>query len=314
METSAPLVGSVMIRHFDVCPIANIIVGGCSDKLIRVWCLKKMTLLKTIDITQGRDLNDIRLNNPYITCIAVRGRWAVVAECDRIVRLYNIETGMLVMQSPSTFIESYCLAISDTNFFAPFNHAVAGWSIESGLPLRSLVGHSNAIKCMSVCGDKICTGSYDATARVWDISSGICSHILTGHTNAITSIHATTDRVFTGSRDESARIWDMASGLCLHRLKGHRYSVHSITVSEHHVFTHSEEDCLKIWDIGSGGLLQTKDFYATKIVYHEGSLIHEADNRVIRKDLNIYSKRKLARLCKELDTDTLESISKLLFY
>ena len=40
------------------------------------------------------------------------------------------------------------------------------WDIQKGRMLRILQGHSNSVRCLDVCGNKVVSGSYDASCRV----------------------------------------------------------------------------------------------------------------------------------------------------
>lgn len=40
------------------------------------------------------------------------------------------------------------------------------WNIETGTALHHLVGHEASVRCMDVSGNKVVSGSYDATCRV----------------------------------------------------------------------------------------------------------------------------------------------------
>ena len=48
------------------------------------------------------------------------------------------------------------------------------WSIESGANLKTLMGHSDAVTCISQESNRIISGSLDRTLKIWDPKTGTC--------------------------------------------------------------------------------------------------------------------------------------------
>ena len=104
------------------------------------------------------------------------------------------------------------------------------WDIQKGRMLRILEGHSNSVRCLDVCGNKVVSGSYDASCRVrplqlslcilmdmvrqiWNVDTGECLHVLSGHEQEIYSVAFDGVRVVSGGMDTTVRVWDAMSGL-----------------------------------------------------------------------------------------------------
>lgn len=103
------------------------------------------------------------------------------------------------------------------------------WDIQKGRMLRLLQGHSNSVRCLDVCGNRVVSGSYDASCRVrpsrlylrmlidaalqiWNVDTGECLHVLDGHEQEIYSVAFDGVRVVSGGMDTTVRVWDAMSG------------------------------------------------------------------------------------------------------
>lgn len=51
-----------------------------------------------------------------------------------------------------------------------------GWS--SIACKATMIGHSDAVRCLAVTGDQLISGSYDSLLKIWDISTGECINTL----------------------------------------------------------------------------------------------------------------------------------------
>jgi WD40 repeat protein len=87
------------------------------------------------------------------------------------------------------------------------------WDVETGAPLRALLGHQKRIYAgtFSADGRRIATSSEDGTVRLWDAATGILLETLEGHRDVVND--ATFDpgggRLLTASNDKTAQ-----SGRC----------------------------------------------------------------------------------------------------
>lgn len=103
----------------------------------------------------------------------------------------------------------------------------------------------------------LASGSADGHAKVWQIDSGVCLRKLEGHFDAINSVSFSHDSawVVSASDDKSIKIWDINSGSCLHTLIGHGDIVHSVDMApdSSSLVSGSHDGTVKIWDTGSDG-------------------------------------------------------------
>jgi hypothetical protein len=93
----------------------------------------------------------------------------VTGSCDRDVRVWNVKTGECthVLHGHTSTIR--CLKVLDGRPIAVSGSRDATlrvWDIENGRLVHLLVGHQHSVRCIEVSGNKVVSGSYDATCRV----------------------------------------------------------------------------------------------------------------------------------------------------
>jgi WD40 repeat protein len=131
------------------------------------------------------------------------------------------------------------------------------WQRQLHLDLTTLRGHLEAVSSVAISpdGQRIVTGSRDATARVWEAASGKELLTLKGHGALIWSVAFSPDgqRIVTGSQDQTAKVWDAATGKELLTFKGHSGWVFSVAFSPdgQRMVTASGDGTAKVWEAAS---------------------------------------------------------------
>ena len=133
------------------------------------------------------------------------------------------------------------------------------WDVETGLPLRKLVGHASSVNdaAFSPDGKSIVTASNDKTAILWDAASGKVLHTIRGHTGAVYQavLFDTANgakRLLTASQDGTVRIWDPESEQVLCTLAGHhKQAVLCVAVSQDgtRILTGGEDNVAILWSL-----------------------------------------------------------------
>ena len=77
------------------------------------------------------------------------------------------------------------------------------WDAGSLQRIKTLTGHTDAVRTLAVAGNKLFSGSYDGTLRVWDVHTLECLDTLTGHTGPVRTLVTCGNKVFSGSYDKT---------------------------------------------------------------------------------------------------------------
>ena len=115
---------------------------------------------------------------------------------------------------------------------------------------RLLLGHSDAVTCVSSTGKWVCTGSRDGTIMAWSMEEPSGEPIvLEGHGDVVRDLSAYFHvkgnaaqkiQIVSASRDKTLKVWDVEGETCLKTLKGHNKPVASLTT----VFRHNDKTCI----------------------------------------------------------------------
>lgn len=138
-------------------------------------------------------------------------------------------------------------------------------------PALTLTGHDTWVRDVAYTpdGQRLVTGSDDATARVWDAASGAELLVLRGHEDAIYGIDVSADGQWlaTASADGTARIWDLASGEVAQTLSGHNEAVRSVAFAPDGglLATASDDDTVRVWNPITGELVRTLEGHSNDV-------------------------------------------------
>ena len=109
--------------------------------------------------------------------------------------------------------------------------------------------------------NKLATGSYDKTIKIWSIDMGVCVRSLTGHSNSITAIEWMKDKdwLISCSHDTTIKVWSLvANNACIRTLYGHNSSIYCIKLNlDELLISGSYNGHIKVWDVSTGKCLRT---------------------------------------------------------
>lgn len=121
---------------------------------------------------------------------------------------------------------------------------------------RSSTGFTSGRTEAFIGASRVASGSHDTTVRVWDTASGICLRVLEGHTDAVYSVCFLGDGALaSGSLDGTVRIWDIESGRCKHVLHD-AGEIGSVCLFGKNQIASGLVGKISIWDIKTGQLVK----------------------------------------------------------
>jgi WD40 repeat protein len=241
------------------------------------------------------------------------GRYLVSAANDKLIRVWDLETGKTVRTLRGQIGAGhegkiFAMALSPDGrwlaaggFMANFtgdNHEEIGtirlYDFTSGKLITLLKGHTNVVSALAFSPDNryLVSGSGDFNAIIWNLESkpsglgaskpkGLDSKKLSGHTKQIYAVAFTSDsqRVVTGSYDHSLRLWRVRDGELITTMKGHTDKVQSVAISpqEDIIASGSWDHTIRLWDGRTGQFIKTLANQGTPI----GSLSFSPDGRYL---------------------------------
>ena len=88
------------------------------------------------------------------------------------------------------------------------------WQMDGSRVIKTFSGHTGGVRCATVLGLEIWTGSDDGTIRVWEAACGLfslesepCRATLSGHGGAVHALLAHSDGMLSCSADGTVRCW-----------------------------------------------------------------------------------------------------------
>jgi len=85
------------------------------------------------------------------------------------------------------------------------------WDLESGIEVAQFRGHQAGVSSVAFTADGhlALSGSMDKTLRLWEVATGRELHVLEGHSDSVTSVALSPDglHALSGSADKTVRFW-----------------------------------------------------------------------------------------------------------
>ena len=158
-----------------------------------------------------------------------------------------------------------CIAISSNC------HILASGSIDCTIGMWHspeervfLQGHKKSVTCVSICSDKIASGSDDFTLRIWNIKTTTCMHVM-HFTDSVKCLSLDSEVVIAGAHcaKEQLKSWNVRNGTYIHSYIGHTHAVMcmlTITCRNcEYLITGSRDGKVKLWKKSTAILLATFD-------------------------------------------------------
>ena len=147
---------------------------------------------------------------------------------------------------------------------------------------KTLKGHTDNVRSLTMHDGKLVSGSSDKTIRVWDIEKGKVK-VLKGHTGLVTTLLTRKGKLASGSDDKTIRVWDIEKGK-VKVLKGHTNWVRSFTTHNGKLVSGGDDYTIRVWDIEEGKVkvLKGHEGYVATLTTHDGKLVSGSWDNTIR--------------------------------
>lgn len=181
------------------------------------------------------------------------GNRLITGSADKTVRVWKLDGGLAELFKhegyPGTVL---AVALSDdavTAFSSGSENVVRQWNVADGSEIRSIAGHSAAIRGLAVRGDTLFSAADDGTVRSWNVQNGAAIRTL-NHGGNLRCLSVTADgtKVVSGGTDKTAKLWNAADGALISTFAG---ATAEITAA---VFSHDSSrvavaatDGIRVW-------------------------------------------------------------------
>jgi len=138
------------------------------------------------------------------------------------------------------------------------------WEVDSGVPIRSLRGHTASVNSIAFSPDSqlLVSGSRDRTIRLWDVYAGHEIQTLDAYDcGEVRSVTFSPDGEWlaSGSTDSTVRLWRVITGSEVQSMESHEAPVTSAVFSPdgRYIASGSLDRTLKLWEVNSGRAIKT---------------------------------------------------------
>ena len=147
------------------------------------------------------------------------------------------------------------------------------WDLATGDCQTTLEGHESSVCCLTVCGARLVSGSYDGRLRFWAAVAGgggggegeagglACDAAVEGHTRTVSALVGWRGMAISGSFDSSIRVWCAKDGAAEASLDGHSGDVNALVVHAHRLYSCADDQTLRVWALGTWQPLRTVGLY-----------------------------------------------------
>ncbi|TPX35009.1 hypothetical protein SmJEL517_g02468 [Synchytrium microbalum] len=188
------------------------------------------------------------------------GKWIVSGSSDNTVRVWDLETAMVlsVLEGHTSRIWDVASSRSGARVAsASGDGTVKIWDMKLSTrlclqTLKGAVGDVYAVK-FHPSGTHVATGGYDRAVRLYDLERGVAVKTFTGHQLSVsrTVFSPLGNLIVSGSKDSTIRFWDVVSGLCIRTITSHLGEVTSVEMSSdgREMLSCSKDNSNRLWDL-----------------------------------------------------------------
>ncbi|KAI8337278.1 quinon protein alcohol dehydrogenase-like superfamily [Chlamydoabsidia padenii] len=140
------------------------------------------------------------------------------------------------------------------------------WSLSNGALIRTLQGHTRAVRTLQMDDTKLVSGGMDNTLKVWSHHTGQCIRTLEGHTAGVAHLHFDSRLLASGSVDGMIKIWNFSNGECS-TLAGHTQAVNHVRIYQQstRLLSSSDDGRMIIWDLDTRRCIKVLEGHHTAV-------------------------------------------------
>jgi WD40 repeat protein/serine/threonine protein kinase len=201
------------------------IVTGSDDGTVRLWHLRRPDAPELLT-----------RHETAITALSVHRDRVASASNDKHVRIVELAERTVIEVVSSAAVWSLAfVADGEQLVTGAFDGNARLWSRQGGAPLRTFVGHREAILAVALdpSGRWLATGSYDTDLRLWDLRRPGLRQSLDGHGQQLSDIvfDPAERLIATVSHDGGVRLWSVADARELTTLQTGDDPIYSVAFS-----------------------------------------------------------------------------------
>jgi WD40 repeat protein len=221
-----------------------------------------------------------------VECVAFLpdGQQALSGGRDRVVRLWDLQTGKQVRQFPEQSGWIHALAVSADGRQAlaaggskkegsptRADCAVRLLDLESGREVKPFPGHTEAVNALAfVPGDRrFLSIGWDASIRLWDAAAAKEVSLFQKQPGFPLGVAVAPDgkNAVTGGTDGVVRVWDLATGKVTQRCQANAEAVFCVAYAAEgrHVFAAGADNTVRLWDLQTAKVVQSYTGHTEKI-------------------------------------------------
>ena len=200
-------------------------------------------------------------------CISPDGHSVISGGLDDAIRVWNLETGVLMQTLKAHTKPVNCLSISpDSRMLASGSddHTIKLWNLTNGSLLHTLKGHADDVKSVAFygVGHLLASGGADRTARIWQLVTGEALRVFSNTAGMIRAVAVSSDSqlLASGGLDNQIKLWSLKTGDVIRTLpKSHFGAVNAIAIAPNSktLISGSKDKTIKIWNLTTGEVIRT---------------------------------------------------------
>ncbi len=226
-----------------------------ADATLKVWDATYHTLLRTIELDDGR-----------ATSLALSGTRAATGHANGRVVLWDLERAEKIVTVQRNEANIWAVVFAgDQNTFATASHdwKVTLWDAnQPAAPLHVFDGHENAVEALAYAPQlkALASGGADATVRLWDLPTLSLKRSYRGYRDFVTAIAFSPSgkMLAGGALDGRIQVWSALSSRRLRSLNGHQGRISDLAFSPagNLLASASGDGTVRLWDLKRGRTLR----------------------------------------------------------